>query len=407
MPNYTYIATSFDGKTEQGTQQAIDERHLAQALKGQGLMLVRVLPDGRALKMGALKQFSFSRVSLAEKIFLTKNLQVMLSTGLSLVKSVDILLVQVKNATLKKALTEIKERINTGEALSDSLARYPKIFSALYCNMIKVGEETGTLDNIFQVLVLQLEKEHELKAKIGNALIYPGIIVGIMMVVGVIMVTIVLPNLNTFFVSLNIDIPIHTRIVLAVGNFLSVNWYLLFVLPAAFVAAIYFTLKTSWGKQSADRLLLKTPILAPVIKKSNSAFFVRSLSSLIAAGVPLVKSLEITAGTVKNYYFQEALLQASGKIKKGEELSSALLPSKHIFPTGVIDMIRVGEETGKTSVILKELADFYEKEAMDSIEKMTVVIEPLMIVVMGVGVGIFALSIIQPIYSSLSSINGG
>jgi type IV pilus assembly protein PilC len=271
--------------------------------------------------------------------------------------------------------------------------------------MVKVGEESGTLDEIFQVLSMQLTKENELKSKIKNAMIYPGLIVMTMLIVGGVIVTIVLPGLNTFFTALNVEVPIYTKIILVGGNFLATHWYLLFVIPLALIGSFWLFIKTKQGKQAVDSFLLKMPVISSIVKKSNSAFFIRSLSSLIAAGVPLVQGLEITAKTVGNFHFRKAIVDAKQRIKKGEKLSGALKPHQHIFPFGVIEMIEVGEETGKTSDILKKLADFYEQEAISAVEKLATLLEPLLIIVLGLAVGFFAFSIIQPMYSSLKFIN--
>lgn len=405
MPNFSYKAKSFEGADSAGTMQAQDERELAQILKAQGLILIDTALAGH--KKGFNREISIpflSGVSSTEKIMMTRNLGVMFSTGLSMVKIFDILSGQTKNKKLKEALQDIKEKVSKGENLSDALARYPKIFNELFVNMIKVGEESGTLDEIFQILSLQLGKEHELKSKIKNAMTYPAIIVLVMLVVGVVIITVVLPSLDTFFTSLNVPIPIYTKIVLVGGKFLSKNWWLLFVGPAGLGWIFYMLLKTQKGKWALDTFLLRMPVLSQITKKSNSAFLIRSLSSLIASGVPLIRSLEISSKTVGNQYFADALMVASVKIKKGDKLSSALRENQHLFPYGVIEMIEVGEETGKTAVILKKLADFYEQEASAAVEKMAILIEPMLIIFLGVSVGFFAFSIIQPMYSSLKFI---
>lgn len=314
------------------------------------------------------------------------------------------MIAQAKKKKIKKILSEIKEKINKGDNFSDSLSSYPSIFSELFVNMIKVGEEAGTLDESFKVLSLQLTREHELKSKIYNAMIYPSIILMVMGVVGIVMVVFVLPSLNLFFTTLSVDIPIYTRIMLDTGNFLSKKWYLLILIPILLFTFIFLMLKNKTGKRLIDGFLLKLPLISPIIKKNNSAFLIRSLSSLMSSGVAMTRSLEISSKIINNYYFQEALFDANDKVKKGEKLSSALVKYQNIFPIGVIEMIEVGEETGKTSDILKKLADFYEQEAINSIEKLTIMIEPILIIVLGLGVGLFAFSIIQPMYSSLQTI---
>ena len=402
--NYFYLAKSADGKTVESTAVAVDERALAQTLKAQGLVLIKALADGESKKSVWNMSFSLS-VSSTEKIMFTRNLGVMFSTGLSLVKSMEILANQTRNKKLQAALLDVKEKVNKGENFSEALSKYPKIFSDLFVNMIKVGEESGTLDEIFQILALQLTREHELRSKIKNAMIYPSLILLVMLGVGAVIITFVLPSLNVFFTSMNVDIPIYTRIMLAAGNFLSVHWYLLFVVPVALVASFRLAIRTQPGKVALDTFLLRMPIISPIVKKNNSAFLIRSLSSLITAGVPLLRGLEITAKTAGNTYFKNALIEAEARVKKGERLSGALKVYQNLFPLGVVEMVEVGEETGKTSVILKKLADFYEQEAINAVEKVALLIEPLMIIVLGLGVGFFAFSIIQPMYSSLKLIS--
>ncbi len=384
--------------------QALDEHELAQTLKAKGMMLIRAVPAEKQKKSLLSLDISIFGVSATEKIMMARNMGVMFATGLPLTKIFEILSAQTKNKKLKDALEDIKGNINKGENFSDALNRYPKIFDELFVNMVKVGEESGTLDEIFNILALQLGKDHELKSKIKNAMIYPGIILAVMVVIGGIIITVVLPALNTFFTSLNVNVPIYTRILLWGGNFLLKDWYMVFTAVIILGVVLWSGLRTKKGKWVLDTVFLRIPFISPIVKKNNSAAFVRSLSSLIAAGVSLIRALEITAKTLGNHYFKDAVLEASKQIKKGEKLSATLKPYQNLFPVGVIEMIEVGEETGKTADILKKLADFYEQEAINAIEKLTLIIEPLMIIVLGLGVGFFAFSIIQPMYSSLKNI---
>ncbi len=405
MPNYFYTAKSLEGETKTGTLNAKDEHRLAQDLKREGMVLIKAVVQDGKVKSKFNFSISFFGVSMTEKIMMVRNLEVMFSAGLSLVKSFDILVAQSRNEKMKKALLDIKEKINKGSNLSDALSSHPDIFSELFVNMIKVGEESGTLDEIFQILSLQFKKEHELKSKIRNAMVYPSIVLVVMMIVGIIMIKFVFPNLKLFFGTLSADIPTYTKVMLYLGDYLSVHWYLLVLIPFLLVLSIYFMIKTKAGKRMLDTFLLKLPVISLIVKKNNSAFLIRSLSSLISSGVPLTRSLEISSKTIGNYYFKEAIIEAIEKIKKGERLSDALRSHQVLFPFGVIEMMEVGEETGKTDVVLKKLADFYEQEAINSVEKLTTLMEPVLIIGLGLMVGVFAISIIEPMYSSLQSID--
>ena len=407
MPNYFYSAKSFDGRAKTGNLVAKDLHELAEILREEGLILIKAVDHAEKKKKNIdILPNIFSRVSFVEKIMMVKNLYVMTMAGLSLVKVFDVLTAQTKSKKLKSVLTEVKERVNKGDSLSSAFSRHTDIFSQFFLSMIKVGEESGTLEEVLKVLSLQLEKEHRLKSKIQGAMIYPCIILVVLIFVAIIIATVVLPSLNSFFMSLDAEIPFYTKIVIGAGQFSTKYWPVLIIAPICLALILLMVLKTPWGKKGKDNLLLKLPLFSPLVKKNNCAVMIRSLSSLIAAGVPFTRSLEVTTETVGNYYFRKALTEALEKIKKGEKLSKTLIPYRNIFPFGAIEMIEVGEETGKTASILKELAEFYEEETIAATEKLSAAIEPALIVVLGISVGFFAFSIIEPMYSSLPAISG-
>ncbi len=399
MINYFYTAKSAEGETKTGTLSAKNLHQLAQELKKGGLVLIKAVPEEEQERKKIRFSFPFSRVSSKDKIILTRNLEIMVATGLPLVKSFSILANQAKNRKLKKALLEIKEEINKGGDFSSALSRQPDIFSEFYQNMVKIGEESGTLEDVLKTLTTQLKKEHQLKSKIRGAMIYPAIILTVMIAVGIVVMTIILPQLSGLFKELGTEIPFSTRALLVLGDFFSKYWYFLILFFLFLLLFLWKILKTKKGKKIIDTILIKMPIFSSLVKKSNSAFLIRSLSSLIAAGVPIVKSLKITAGTVNNFYFKEALNEVAEKVKEGEKLFASLQPYQYLFPTGTIEIIEVGEETGKTSTILKELAEFYEEEVINIVENLSTIIEPVLLLILGVAIAFFAVSIMQPIYS--------
>jgi type II secretory pathway component PulF len=406
MPNYFYTAKSFDGQTKTGDIFAKDLHELATVLKDQDMILIKAIDQEKKEKKNTFVLPSFSSgVPAVEKIMMVKNLQVMIAAGLSVVKSFQVLSNQTKKKKLKMALIDIKKKISKGDSLSSALSHYPAIFSEFFLSMVKVGEESGTLEEVLKVLSSQLEKEHRLKSKIQGAMIYPCIILVVMIMVGIVVATVVLPSLDSFFSSLNTEMPFYTKMIIWAGRFSVRYWPLLIITPLALFGSLWMVLKTKWGKKAEDAVLLKVPLFSPLVKKSNCAVLIRSLSSLIASGVPFTRSLEVTAETVGNYYFKKALQESLEKVKKGDKLSKALASYQDIFPFGIIEMIEVGEETGKTSTILKELANFYEEETIAATEKLSAAIEPILIVVLGLSVGFFAISIIEPMYSSLGAIH--
>jgi len=404
MPNYFYKAKSFDGTTQEGVLPAENLRQLAQDLKNQDLILITAQENGRKkIDLMNLSLPSF-RVSLKEKILLVRNLWIMLSTGLSIVRSLHILSEQTKNNKLKKALINIKEEVSKGKSFSESLAKYPDIFSELFVSMVKVGEESGTLEEVFKILSLQMDKEYTLKSKVKGAMIYPCIILGVIAGIGALMLVFVFPQLTSFFEGLNAELPIYTKLIIWGGNFMLNKWYLVILTFIIIALILWQGFKTKQGKAILSFILIKTPVISSLEKKNNSAIFIRTLSSLNASGVPLIRSLEIIQGTVSNIYYKKAIFNSIEKIKKGEKLSIALKENKNIFPFGAIEIIEVGEETGKSTIILKKLAEFYEEEVIAIAENMSAIIEPILILLLGGAVAVFAFSIIQPMYSVLGNI---
>lgn len=404
MPNYFYTAKSLDGETKTGSLTAQDIHQLAQSLKSEGLVLIKAALQEEK-KGYRLKSFLPSfRVSPIEKIMLTRNLWVMTAAGLSLVRSLSILTAQAKNKGLKNALLDIKEEVIEGKSFSEALAKYPNIFSEVFQNMIKVGEESGRLEEVLQVLSLQIEKEHELKSKIKHAMIYPAVILSVMIGIGILVTIVVLPKLSQLFNDLNVELPIYTKIIINFGNFVSKQWLLLGLVLLLFFFVFERLIKTKKGKWLKDTFLIKLPFFSSLVKKNNTAILIRTLSSLITSAVPVVTSLEVTSRTVDNFYFRKALNEAAEKVRKGEKLSVSFKSYEDIFPFGAIEMIEVGEETGKTSTILKKLAEFYEQEAINITENLSVLIEPILVIILGLAVGLFAISVIQPIYSVMGSI---
>ena len=296
------------------------------------------------------------------------------------------------------------EDVNKGNSCSDSLAKFPDIFSELFISMIKVGEESGTLDSVLKTLAGQLEKENELKSKIKGAMMYPAVIVTAMMGIGILMLIIVVPKLAETFREFDMQLPLTTRITIFFGEFLAQKWYVVILLVPVVFTLISMITKTKIGKKIVDKLVLKIPIISALIKKTNSAFTVRTLGSLIAAGVPLVRGLEVTANTLGNYYFKEAISGSIEEIKKGEKLSVALSKYQNLYLPIIIQMIAVGEETGETSSILMKLADFFEEEVSNATKNLASIMEPILMMVVGAAVGFFAISMIQPMYSMLGAI---
>ena len=406
MAKYFYEARSLTGELKSGILEAKDEHELSRILRQDGYLLVKVSSEGETLKK---KKFEISipflaKVGLKEKMFFTRNLKVMIASGLPLPRSLKILSEQTKNQKFKEAIRDVSEQITKGESFSKALSLHPDIFSELFQNMIKVGEEAGTLEEVLKVLTEQMERENEMKSKIIGAMIYPAVIIAAMIGIGILMLIMVVPKLAETFKELNIELPPTTKFVMFLGTFLAEKWYLFILIVIVFLILFRILLRTKFGKNLIDGLVLKLPIVSPIIKKTNSASTTRTLSSLIVAGVPIVRALEIISRTLGNVYFRKAMAEAAEKVKKGGKLFEALKPYQNLYPLLVIQMIEIGEETGETSTILSKLADFFEEEVTNTTKNMTAIIEPILMLFIGGVVGFFAISMVQPMYSMLQAI---
>ncbi|MBI1984841.1 MAG: type II secretion system F family protein [Candidatus Wildermuthbacteria bacterium] len=405
MPLYSYNAISAQGERVSGEETANTEQELAHVLRARNLMLTSAKAKDNEKKSSPLSFLKISfGVSMGEKLFFIRNLKVMVSSGVSLPKSLDVLQEQAASSTFQKALRSIKEKILKGSTLSDAMGAYPAIFPDIFTNMIKVGEESGTLESVLSNLSLQLEKQHELRSKVLGALMYPAIVVCAMFGIGLMMLVVVVPTLAKTFADLGVQLPITTRLVIGLGNFLSFQWYFAIAIAASVSLLFWKAARTASGKRMLDSLTLKAPVISGIVKKTNAAVTVRTLSSLIASGVPIVRSLEITSKVLGNSFYREALANAAQEVGKGQKLSEVLKPASSLYPLIVIQMIEVGEETGQSSEVLGKLAEFFENEVEQITQNLASIVEPILMLLIGGVVGFFAVSMIQPMYSMLGSL---
>ena len=394
-----------EGKPRSGEMDAKNERDLALQLRGDGYVVTSI---ERIDDMGYKAQINFldriQGVSLKEKLFFTRNLSVMISSGLTIARALDNLGVQTKNKHFKAVLENVYKDVQKGLSLSDSLTKYPAIFNDLFVNMIRVGEVGGTLDESLNIVTIQMEKEHELNSKVRGALIYPAVIVTAMIIVGVIMLTYILPQILSVFGDMKVELPVTTRFIIKISDILQTQGLLIAIMFLGGGIFLKAFSSTDMGKKVASLTLLKMPILKHIVIKVNCARFARIYSSLLHSGVSVVDSLNIVANTLTNTFFKEAVLEGRNKIQRGVELSTVIAEYPDIFPVIVAQMIRVGEETGKTEDMMVKLAEFYEEEVNQITKNLSSIIEPVLMLVIGSAVGFFAVAMLQPMYSVLENI---
>lgn len=408
MSLYHYIARTASGEEKRGTREAKDEYELASFLRQENTFLISSNLDAKSSKNINLDEyiakilhfFKLNRkIPVAERMIFSRNLSVMIGAGLALARALEVLAQQTTNLNFRATLKSVISEIQKGKAFSDALSIHPDSFSDLYINMVRSAEVAGNLEDVLKLLTKQLQKEYDLKRKIKGAFTYPIVILTVMTGIGILMITIVVPSLSKTFAELGVPLPLPTRIIIGISNFAINYWYLALAMITGLIYSLSVFFRTTVGQNVIDVALMKTPLVGPLNKQINSARFSRTLSSLLEGGVPIIKSLEIVSKAIPNHLYHESLTMAINEVQKGRSLSEILSRYPELYPPLVTQMISVGEETGAVSSILKHLAVFFEAEVSQATKNMSTIIEPFLMVIIGIAVGLFAISMLQPMYS--------
>jgi len=340
-----------------------------------------------------------SRIPSSAKIFLLQNLSVIVKTGIPLADGMQTLGEQTKNKKLKMILLDVSSSIRKGQGFGESLEKYQSDFGEMFVNIIKAGEVSGSLEEAMKRLYIQTKKDHELKSKVKNALAYPIVILVAMVGISIFVILFVLPNLTNMFQELEIDLPLSTKILIAISDAVQEHGLIVGGAVIIILGSAFKLITTQGGKNSLGKLWLKLPIIAPIVRKVNIARMARSFSSLIKTDVDIVNTLEITSRTLGNPLYKKALMESAEKVKSGAKLESIFKNYPKLFPPIITQMISVGEETGALEEILENIADFYEEEVSQTMESLPTIIEPVLMVVMAIGVAGIAVSILMPMFS--------
>jgi len=401
---FHYIASEPGGRVIEGDLEAQGPAEVLEWMASQGLRPVSVKAMGGVEKKGLRGMFSQS-INVADKVFLTKYLALMLKVGTDLFKAIDILIADFDKPVIKSLLIEVKDSLSKGQPFYGTFTKYPKYFSPVFVNLIKAGEASGNLEKVFDDLSESLEKEQIIRGKIRGALIYPIVLVSLSMLILFLLVTFALPRIAEVFLSGGVEPPAFSKIVFAIGLFLGNNVYIIAPLIILTIVSLwYFFAKTIAGKRVMSRILNKTPIISNILYRLALQRFASTLSSLLRSGMPILDSLEITADSVGHAELGTALLRISREgISKGLTMGDAFR-REPAFPRVVVNLIAVSEKAGHIENILDTLADFYESEIDASIKTLISFLEPALLLVIGFIVAIIALSIIIPIYQLTVSI---
>ncbi len=347
---------------------------------------------------------NMSKIPLKERLFFVQHLALMLRSGISLSSALKTLSKQTANKRFAKILLDIGTQVEKGSEFSKSLLPYKDVFGELFINMIEAGEISGKLESVLKQLFVQMKKENTLVSKVKGALTYPVIIIMAMVGIGGFMIIFIIPKITSIFTEMSIDLPLPTRILIGTSDAVRHNGILSAIIATVTIVLVVKILKTHKGQYIFQAILLKLPVISPIIKKINLARFSRTISSLLKTDIMIIKTFEITASVLGNLHYRKALNQMANEIRKGGKLSDSINKYPHLFTPIVSQMIAIGEETGELDNILVELAEFYEEEIDLIMDNLPAIIEPLLILALGLGVGGVAVAIILPMYSITNAI---
>ncbi|MDO9017790.1 MAG: type II secretion system F family protein [Deltaproteobacteria bacterium] len=401
MPTFTYEAKTRTGEVRTGTMEADDEASVGQRLRQQQLQPVKVAKKGFSFNFGG-----GGTVTTKDLVIFTRQFSTMIDAGLPLVQCLDILGSQIENPAFARVLRTVKNDVEGGLTFSDSLAKHPRIFDHLFCNLVRAGEIGGILDTILQRLAAYIEKNAKLVRQVKSALTYPIGVMFIAVAVIAVMMIFVIPTFEAMFKEFGGELPGLTQTVINASHFFVNN---VFALVGGTVGSLYafsYWKRTPNGTRVIDRALLQFPVIGGVMRKIAVARFTRTLGTLLSSGVPILDAMEIVAKSSGNYIIEQGIMTARAKIAEGKNMAEPLAETQ-VFPSMVVQMIAVGEQTGALDTMLNKIADFYEEEVDVAVSAMTSLLEPIMMVFIGGSVGTMIIAMYLPIFTMAGNVKAG
>ena len=400
---FAFEAKAANGKDMRGEIDAQNEAEARVKLRAQRLTPIRLMPSGTVIRPARVSR---KRVKSKELQIFTRQLSTLLNSGIPILQAIDSLANGSRASGLNAVLRQISNDISRGKRLADSMAEHPLVFGRFYINMTRAGEESGNLDQVLGRLAIYIEKTVKLQGKVKGALLYPAVIMCIAGVIVSGLMIFVIPKFQALFGQMGGELPTITKMVIALSDFFVARWYLILGTAVGAYFGIRSYAESAVGKQTIDSISIDIPVFGELIQKSAIAKFSRTLSTLLSSGVNIVESMEIAANTTGNFVIERAILRARDSITEGRSLTVPLMKEKYI-PQMVTQMIGVGEQTGSLDSMLGRIADFYEDEVDVAVAAMTTIIEPLMMVILGVIVAFIVIAMYLPIFQLAGQVSGG
>lgn len=397
MQTYKYLARDASGKVISGKVEARSRESIIETLQGKNLIVIKV-EEELAFSLDKLKEINIGEIPLKEKVVFMRQLATMIGAGLPLTQALQILEVQVTNPKFKKAISNVLGDVQGGKSLAQAFMRTEKIFDEITINLIKAGEESGNLETILERLAIEMESKKKLGDKIRGAMIYPAIILLVVIGVVILMMFVLIPAMAEIYGEFGAELPMVTQILIALSNFFLRFWWLVLLIVIVIVIVSKSYMDSPSGKRFVDRVVVRIPVIGPIIVKMQIAQFTRILSLLMSSGLSIVKALDLTANSLTNSMFKDAVIEAKKEVEKGIPLALPIARSK-IFPIIVSQMIAVGEESGEIDKILQKISQYYAEEVEVTTSSLTTIMEPLMLLLMGGVLAFIALAVYMPMFN--------
>lgn len=405
MPHFTYKAKRTTGEIYSGEQDAGDRYEVYKAVKRDGGEIISIDEHSKhSLGKLSISIPFLGKIKTQEKITFARNLGAMIEAGLAVSRALSVMERQTHSKELKKVLIALNDAISRGKTLADAMLEHNKVFSSVFISMVRAGEQSGTLAGALKVVALQMDRNYSLNRRVRGAMMYPSIIFLAMILVGVLMMLFIVPTLMKTFTELHIALPLSTRIILSISDAIRNHGILLLLSIVIVIGGIYAWSKKAQGKRFLHLAMLKIPVIGNIVKEVNTARTARTLSSLLGSGVEFVEAIQITGEVIQNVHYRDVLLRAREVVQKGEPMSKVFSDNEKLYPVFIGAMMSVGEETGKMSEMLMNVAVFYEEDVEQKTKDMSTIIEPFLMVFIGAAVGFFAVAMISPMYSLVNVI---
>jgi type II secretory pathway component PulF len=400
---FNYESVDTTGAKKTGSIDAVNSEVAISSLQRRGLTLTSIVEAGTGGSLFSKNIALFDRISNKDVVILSRQLSTLFEAQISALRIFRLLASETENHVLGSKMQVIADDLQAGSPISDALAKHPKVFSTFYVNMVKAGEESGKLDETFQYLADYLDRSYELSSKIKGALIYPAFIVVTFITVMVLMFTMVIPKISGILTESGQEIPVYTQVVLGISNFLLQYGFVL--LGVALIGGFFFVrfIRTPSGRMTYDQAMLGIPYISTLFKKLYLSRFADNMNTMLISGIPMVRALELTSTVINNKVYENILATAVEEVTGGRTLSESLSATPHEIPGIMVQMMKVGEETGEVGSILKTMSRFYTREVTTAVDSLVSLIEPLMIVMLGGGVAVLLASVLIPIYNIASA----